>query len=207
MASRMRWSSALRLTTARTPRSKPPAWYLQHMPSWVPTVNVARPPTRQENQLLHAAARGNLAGAACLLEDGVDVNAGADGTALHRAASEGHENVAHLLLEWGARVDARDAWGETPLHCAAGNFWRKGRQERLVCTLLDHGADVNARSFQAWTPLHRCALTGDRGVASLLLEQGADARTRTREGWTPLHIATRDGRVALAALLREHGAA
>lgn len=39
-------------------------------------------------------------------------------TALHFAATEGHEQCAHALLENGATVDAEDDLGATSLHYA-----------------------------------------------------------------------------------------
>ena len=39
-------------------------------------------------------------------------------SALHLAASAGRENCARFLLEHGARVNARDRWGGTPLQDA-----------------------------------------------------------------------------------------
>ena len=46
---------------------------------------------------------------------GADVNSvDYDGrTPLHIGASEGHKAVVHVLLESGARIDAKDRWGHT----------------------------------------------------------------------------------------------
>ncbi len=192
---------------ARAKRTlKPVHWRVQHIHGWMPRTVELRRTSRVEQQLLRAAELGNVVGVGQLIQEGVDVNGGQDGTALHRAAAEGHQDVARLLLDHGAHIDACDAWGETPLHAAAGNFWRKGRQEQIVRFLLQHGADATARSFSHWTPLHRCAMTGDCTVATLLLIYGADMDARSKEGWTPLSMAQRDDRLELAALLRRRGA-
>jgi ankyrin repeat protein len=59
-------------------------------------------------------------------------------TPLHFAAEHGHAEVARVLLEHGADIEAKHI--ETSLHYAA----KRGHEE-VVRVLLEHGADVEAR--------------------------------------------------------------
>lgn len=72
--------------------------------------------------LQRLAKTGDPEGVKAQLEAGVDVSQrdGAGQTALHWAVLRGHEQVAALLLAWGADVNAADAQGVTPLLIAAG---------------------------------------------------------------------------------------
>jgi ankyrin repeat protein len=135
-------------------------------------------------------------------------------------------NVARLLLEHGADVNAREVDHLTPLHVAA----RYGRIE-VLRVLLEHGTSVgaadddrktafhehvNARDVEDKTPLHVVSESPDwndpnfvpslTNVARLLLEYGADVNARRNDLFTPLHVAARYGRVELARMLLEHGA-
>src|SRR5262245_53035845 len=98
--------------------------------------------------LFEAAALGDLAraGAALDADPSLVRSYGNDGfTPLHLAAFFGHPDLARLLLERGADVDARSksekvARDNTPLHAAAANA-----QYEVAALLVERGADVNAR--------------------------------------------------------------
>jgi len=91
-------------------------------------------------------------------------------TALHVAAHCGSVTMARLLLNHGAKVDAREAWEETPLHIAA----RSGNGE--VCDLLlDNGADIDAADASGRTPLLLAGDAKHEAVCELLLSHGAGA--------------------------------
>mmetsp|Transcript_7140 Transcript_7140/g.12833 ORF Transcript_7140/g.12833 Transcript_7140/m.12833 type:complete len:247 (-) Transcript_7140:42-782(-) len=69
---------------------------------------------------------------------------------LHFAASKGHNDIIKELIQAGAYVDAKDAYGITPLMRAAGRGW-------VVCmdTLINTGnADVKAIDNQGNNVLH-----------------------------------------------------
>ena len=74
-----------------------------------------------------------------LLDHGADLSVGSNseiGTPLHWAAGENRVEVAQLLLERGANVDALNATGLTPLILATANTCAP-----MVQLLLSHNAD------------------------------------------------------------------
>jgi uncharacterized protein len=96
-------------------------------------------------------------------------------TPLHLAAFFGHRELAQLLLERGADVNARSkserfARENTPLHAAAAN-----RQVEVAELLVARGADVNARDGSGFTPLALAANSKSDLLMLLLLENGARA--------------------------------
>jgi len=62
-------------------------------------------------------------------------------TPLHWAAWHGHTDIARLLIEKGAEVNAKNASQQTPLHSAA---WH-GHAD-IARLLIENGAEVNAKS-------------------------------------------------------------
>jgi ankyrin repeat protein len=138
------------------------------------------------------------------LSKGVDVNAAGDPlkglgtTALHYAAMVGSKEIVKLLIENGAKVDARSQNSETPLFGTA-----IGGAVEAAKVLLDNGADVNARNDRNNTPLHFALMErsiapivtfGDRiEIVKLLLDHGADVNARNNNQCTPLHNAVAYG--------------
>ncbi len=105
-----------------------------------------------------------------LIQGGADVNAVdmfGGNTGLHWAAREGLSEMARLLLDNGARVEARNDEGQTPLHWAAAH----GRKALLV-TLIAHDANVNAIDRAGWTPLRWAQNQGQEEIARILAAAG-----------------------------------
>lgn len=102
-----------------------------------------------------------------LLEAGADVEAPyrEGNTALMEALwGEKHQLVA-LLLEKGAKVNARNAFGATPLMLATGDL-------ALVRLLLRHGADLHAQDVGGQTAIGWCRLYGRTETERALLRLG-----------------------------------
>lgn len=103
--------------------------------------------------------------------------------------------TAEALVEAGAAVQARDQWGNSPLHVAA----ERGNAP-LVEFLLARGADANAMNGKGRTALHWAA---DRQVVEVLLRNGADPVRRDKGGMTPRDVAQTEGRRDVAKALGE----
>jgi cytohesin len=102
-------------------------------------------------------------------------------------------------LEAGARVDARDRPGNTPLHDAA-----VAGQLDAVKLLLAAGATIDAQDDRGRTPLHEAARKGRAEVAEFLINAGARPDLRDRLGQTPLDTAREANQWEVAKLLLNH---
>lgn len=116
--------------------------------------------------------------------------------AIHLAARRGHLAMVELLLDRGARPDARDSEGATPLF---------GTSDTAIAKLLiTRGADVSARDDEGTRPIHRAA-TRSLELVQLIVRHGADPLARNQRGGRPLHDAARDGTVEIATYLIDRG--
>ncbi|CAM9999230.1 unnamed protein product [Ectocarpus fasciculatus] len=88
-------------------------------------------------------------------------------TPLHYACMDDCPEAIVSMLRYGARVDAKDDDGDTPLHAAT--WCSEG-----IRTLVEYGADVEALTANGRTPLALAATWGCEDGAKLLLEAGAD---------------------------------
>jgi len=90
-------------------------------------------------------------------------------SALFEAAAQGLPRIAETLVARGARVDARDRAGQSPLHLA--------RDGNTVRRLVQWGASVDARDSNGTTPLQlRAATPGSLDAVTALIEAGANTR-------------------------------
>jgi hypothetical protein len=135
----------------------------------------------------------------------LDVNAQNFGYArwspLHAASRRGHVDVAQVLLDYGADVNAQDIHDQTPLSWASSEGHLK-----VVQLLLEHGANVNMQTNYNYTPLHSALESGKLEVVRLLLDHGADVQIRAEDGLSPFQLATRHGHHDIAQLLLDRGA-
>ena len=153
-----------------------------------------------------AAAKGYVWLVGMLLDAGADIEAiGEPGGAhpLHLAVLHDQAAAAKLLLTRGANVEARDAWGRTPLHIASA-FGAVA----TTTTLLDQGADLFA-SEESYgdMPIHMASWGGHVELLKLFLARGVDINARSHhDGESPLHYAAQWNQLAVIRFLVANGA-
>jgi ankyrin repeat protein len=137
-----------------------------------------------------------------LVNAGGDLNVcnGHDSTPLHRAAYEGHVEVARSLISAGANTSSLDDYGDTPLHDAARHKHGAG----IARLLLDAGCKVDVESGDEEQPLHIAARVNADETIRCLLAFGADANAASGSYGTPLRMALEyhGERRTLAVLLK-----
>ncbi|RUS86670.1 hypothetical protein EGW08_005544, partial [Elysia chlorotica] len=102
-------------------------------------------------------------------------------TPLHVAAKVGRADWVDRLLEKGAKVDATDVAGVSPLSsCTTSD------SEVCASSLIRHGASVNQRNKDGMTPLHRACAIPRWFHRAKLLSHGSDVNTSCTKGQTPL---------------------
>lgn len=120
---------------------------------------------------------------------------------IHDAAKAGNVDEVKQLLDSGARIDARNKYGYTPLFIAAF----EGHLD-LAKFLVSEGADIEARAEGGRTPLAVAAFDDRFEVVQYLISVGANVHARTEKGETPLQWVARKGSLATAELLISNGA-
>ena len=116
---------------------------------------------------------GKADAAQILVEQGAEINAPSQNPQrvmpLHSAVAGQNIEIATLLLDHGAEVNARQSGDFTPLQGAAQNG-----QVEMVQLLLDHGAELNLRSSEGHTALHFAREGNFSAVITLLESKGAE---------------------------------
>ncbi len=111
-----------------------------------------------------------------------------------------YPDVVSTLLSHGARANAADMYGRTPLFYAL--FENKIATARL---LIEHGADVTVESDRESLLLAAIRYANDPATVELLLQHGADPNKASPENLTPLALAiVRNDPAAVQSLLRRH---
>ena len=133
---------------------------------------------RGDSALLDAAKKGNVTRVQKLLTP-ENINCrdsqGRNSTPLHLAAGYNNLEVAELLLENGADVNAQDKGGLIPLHNASSY----GHLD-IAALLIRYSTVVNATDKWGFTPLHEAAQKGRTQLCALLLAHGADSSLKNQ---------------------------
>lgn len=133
--------------------------------------------------------------------------------AIHLATHRGHLDMVTLLLDKGAKINAKDADDYRPIHHAADRMRLKDNsgnpidpklEEKMIIArlLIERGARINVNSVgQKHTPLDLAARAGDLEMVKLLIDNGANVNN-----YKPLHLASEKGHLEIVTYLVEHGA-
>ena len=138
--------------------------------------------------LFYAAWRGYESTAKLLLENGAIIDCEQSGVPILCAViKRGDYNMAKLLLDRGAELEARDSRNRTALHYAMGSGIIT-----LVALLLEMGAALESRDDFGRTSLYDAVVGGHEDIVRLLLNRGAnpkviDSRKETLLTWAAYH--------------------
>ena len=160
-----------------------------------------------KNTPLHIAARfGRKEIVSELISCGANVNKkdGALRTPLHYAVEQGktpifldtldyihrtpsckvgdYLEITKILMKNGADINAKDFWGQTPLHCAASMGPFDGY---ISYGVFSNGTDNSI-------PLN-CIVDENMDITRLLIENGADIHSKDNKGLTPIINAVKSG--------------
>ena len=90
-------------------------------------------------------------------------------------ASKGFLSILRQLLQHGAKVNAKDNTGSTPLHRAAGS----GQAEAVQVLVEEGNAKVDSKDKTGATPLFVAVSCREANIAIYLASRGADVEVST----------------------------
>jgi ankyrin repeat protein len=188
------------------------------------------------DDLLEAARLGKINQVKMLIEMEVDPNIrdNRGKTPLILAARSNYFQVAQLLIDNGAELEATDAvFQRTALLFAVSTrgqldmvklLARKGanlkaadkrgitalmlavKKKDIVSFLLSEGADHNVQDVEGWTALFYAASSGYLKSAELFIKAGAEINGKDNSGWTPLMYAVDIEETGMVSFLLDKGA-
>lgn len=123
-----------------------------------------------KENLLSAVAKGDLLKTRMAMLDGADLDErypSHDRTPLMVAINNGHDEIARLLIEAGAEVNATDREGMSALMYA---IYKGDKNADLIKLLLERGADPNAKNKQGQTPLELAEYFRSARIEQMLAE-------------------------------------
>ena len=164
---------------------------------------------QKETYLLHKAVRkGQIEKVITILDSAEDpkslVNTEYGGQMpLHIAVEEGYVEMVPLLLKYGAKIEAVDEQGRTPLILASSGY-----DERFEITkiLLENGAKIEAIDNEKKTALIHASKEGHTNTVNILLDHNANIEAIDDKKKRPLMYASEEGHTNTVNTLLERGA-
>jgi rhodanese-related sulfurtransferase len=116
---------------------------------------------------------------------GINVTIDNGMTPLMKAARFGDAAIVAALLQAGARLDSRNADGNTALWLAC-----VGGEPECVALLIRAGIDIDNRNDNGATCLMYASSTGKAPLVEMLIAAGAGLKAETLDGFTALDMAS-----------------
>ncbi|GBM34563.1 Histone-lysine N-methyltransferase EHMT1 [Araneus ventricosus] len=141
-----------------------------------------------------------------LIANGVDpnhkFNQHKNNTPLHIAAFYGSIGIVHILIQYGASIDAVNDDLETPFILAV-----EKDQMAVVRYLIHAGAEIDVKNENGLTAFHVACKNNSKEMAEFLYNSGKfDINLQDDGGWTPLVWACEHNYGDLVQWLLKHGA-
>lgn len=147
----------------------------------------------------------DLEGSRLLLQIGADPNGDIQQmkiSSLAIAAHEGFDDIATLLLQFGANLEIPDHVGLRALHWAT-----KNNHFDTVRLLLSHGAEIDPLGSDDLTPLHSAAMNNQIQMAEVLIKEGANVNAIGQNGQTAMMLSIHERNpIPMWQLLVDNGA-
>ncbi len=161
-----------------------------------------------EIPLFHSIVQDDIETVKNLINSGYDTSAkDSNGqTALHVAVEHGNLEIVRILLEKGARVNAKTKAKQTPILMFEESFG-DGDEEKsnieILRLLIAKGADVNVQNEAKQTILMMACFDDNLEAVKLLLEAGANPNLKDEDGETAID---KTGSEEIKQLLKQRGA-
>jgi ankyrin repeat protein len=160
------------------------------------------------DDILEASKRGDTSSVYSILTRGseivnyLNIRDSNGNTALHYASGLSRTfELAEILIQKGANVNAINNVGHTPLHSACSN----GLIETAKI-LHSNGAEIDTIDKAGRSVLRQTIENGETAVAEFLIVNGANIHVKDYEGNTAMHLASSKEMINLMRLLVEYGA-
>ena len=155
-----------------------------------------------EYPLLQAIAQSDVKEVKRLIQSGAKLDVEdanfSNRTALHVAVETGNVEIARMLLDAGAKINALTTAKETALLMID-----KDATPELVRLLIERGANVNAQNEEGETALMKAADDENLEIVRFLLDGGANPNLKNSDGETALDKTSDD---EIKKLLKSYGA-